>query len=128
MPKGYQAPVAERGGNLSGGQRQRLALARVFLKNPPILILDEATAALDAINERQVQEAIAAARADRTVILVAHRLSTVADADRIIVFDEGRVAEVGTYHELLHRDGVFADLVRSSKMPLLSEGFEAVDA
>jgi ATP-binding cassette subfamily B protein len=115
MPHGYQSAVAERGANLSGGQRQRLALARVFLKNPPILVLDEATAALDAISERQVQEAIAAARADRTVILVAHRLSTVADADRIMVFDEGKVAEVGTYQELLARDGVFAELVRSSK-------------
>jgi ATP-binding cassette subfamily B protein len=121
MPHGYQSPVAERGANLSGGQKQRLALARVFLKNPPILILDEATAALDAISERQVQEAIAAARHDHTVILVAHRLSTVADADRIIVFDEGRVAEVGNYRELLHRDGVFAELVRSSKLAPTTE-------
>jgi ATP-binding cassette subfamily B protein len=116
LPHGYQSPVAERGANLSGGQRQRLALARVFLKNPPILILDEATAALDAISERQVQEAIATARAGRTVILVAHRLSTVADADRIIVLDEGRVAEEGTWQALLHRDGVFSELVRSSKL------------
>jgi ATP-binding cassette subfamily B protein len=125
MPHGYQSPVAERGANLSGGQRQRIALARVFLKNPPILVLDEATAALDAISERQVQEAIAAARADRTVILVAHRLSTVADADRIIVFDDGRVVEEGSYHELLHRDGVFAELVRSSKR-VTYDGVEAV--
>jgi ATP-binding cassette subfamily B protein len=116
LPHAYQSVVAERGANLSGGQRQRLALARVFLKNPPILVLDEATAALDAISERQVQEAIAAARADRTVILVAHRLSTVADADRIVVFDEGRIAEVGTFHELVQRDGVLAELVRSSKL------------
>jgi len=116
MPGGYQAAVAERGANLSGGQRQRLALARIFLKNPPILILDEATAALDAISERQVQEAISVARADRTVILVAHRLSTVADADRIIVFDEGKIVEVGTYSELTRGDGVFAELVRSSKV------------
>jgi ATP-binding cassette subfamily B protein len=116
MPNGYQALVAERGANLSGGQRQRLALARVFLKNPPILVLDEATAALDAISERQVQEAIAMARADRTVIIVAHRLSTVADADRIIVFEDGRVTEEGTYRELLRRQGVFAEMVRSSKL------------
>jgi ATP-binding cassette subfamily B protein len=129
MPHGYLTPVAERGANLSGGQRQRLALARVFLKNPPILILDEATAALDAISERQVQEAITAARADRTVILVAHRLSTVADADRIIVLDEGRVAEVGRYQDLIHRDGVFAELVRSSKLaPAMERVEEAVTA
>ncbi len=111
MPDGYRARIAERGQNLSGGQRQRLALARVFLKNPPILILDEATSALDNINERHVQKAIEAARADRTVILVAHRLSTLAEADRIVVFEEGRVAEMGTYQELLERNGVFASLV-----------------
>jgi len=116
MPNGYETQVAERGANLSGGQRQRLALARVFLKNPPILVLDEATAALDAISERQVQEAIAKARADRTVILVAHRLSTVADADRIIVFDDGRVTEQGRYRDLLRGQGVFAEMVRSSKL------------
>lgn len=114
MPNGYDTAVAERGANLSGGQKQRIALARVFLKNPPILLLDEATAALDTISERQVQEAIDSARADRTVIVVAHRLSTVADADRIIVFGHGQVAEVGTYHELLRQGGMFAELVRSS--------------
>jgi ATP-binding cassette subfamily B protein len=116
MPDGYDSPVAERGANLSGGQRQRIALARVFLKNPPVLILDEATSALDTISERQVQKAIACARADRTVIMVAHRLSTIADADRILVFDDGRVAEEGTYEELLAGGGVFAELVKSSEM------------
>jgi ATP-binding cassette subfamily B protein len=111
MPDGYASRIAERGQNLSGGQRQRVALARVFLKNPPILILDEATSALDNINERHVQKAIEAARADRTVILVAHRLSTLAEADRIVVFEEGRVAEMGTYEQLLDKNGVFASLV-----------------
>lgn len=111
LPEGYASRLSERGQNLSGGQRQRLALARVFLKNPPFLILDEATSALDAINERHVQRAIETARADRTVILVAHRLSTLADADRIVVFEEGRIAEVGRYDELLERKGVFASLV-----------------
>jgi ATP-binding cassette subfamily B protein len=112
MPGGYAAPVAERGQNLSGGQRQRIALARVFLKNPPILVLDEGTSALDTISERHVQRAIDAARADRTVILVAHRLSTLRDADRILVFDDGRIAETGTYHDLLGRGGGFTELVR----------------
>jgi ATP-binding cassette subfamily B protein len=115
MADGYQTRLAERGQNLSGGQRQRLALARVFLKNPPILILDEATSALDSINERHVQAAIDAARADRTVILVAHRLSTLISADRIVVFEEGRVAEVGTYAGLIERNGVFASLVRHAQ-------------
>jgi ATP-binding cassette subfamily B protein len=115
MPGGYGAEVAERGQNLSGGQRQRLALARVFLKNPPILILDEGTSALDTISERHIQQAINSARADRTVILVAHRLSTLHDADRIFVFDDGRVVDTGTYLELLERGGVFAELAHLSE-------------
>ena len=121
MPGGYGATVAERGQNLSGGQRQRLALARVFLKNPPILILDEGTSALDNISERNVQRAIHKARADRTVILVAHRLSTLLDTDRIFVFDEGRVVETGDYDELVRRGGVFTELVHSAagELPVL---------
>jgi ATP-binding cassette, subfamily B, bacterial len=115
MPGGYKARVAERGQNLSGGQKQRIALARVFLKNPPILILDEGTSALDNTSERLVQKAINAARTDRTVILVAHRLTTLRDADRILVFDDGRIVETGTYTELIRRGGVFADLVRSAE-------------
>jgi ATP-binding cassette subfamily B protein len=114
LPGGYQARVAERGQNLSGGQKQRIALARVFLKNPPILILDEGTSALDNISERLVQRAITAARADRTVILVAHRLSTLRDADRILVFDAGQIVEIGNYNELVRQGGVFAELVRSA--------------
>ena len=115
MPGGYRARVAERGQNLSGGQKQRIALARVFLKNPPILILDEGTSALDNTSERLVQKAINAARADRTVILVAHRLTTLRDADRILVFDDGRIVETGTYAELVRRGGAFAELVRSAE-------------
>lgn len=112
MPGGYSASVSERGQNLSGGQRQRLALARVFLKNPPILVLDEGTSALDNINERRVQQAIAEARTERTIILVAHRLTTLVDADRILVFDNGRIAEEGSYEALVQAGGVFAELVR----------------
>ena len=134
MPGGYEARVAERGQNLSGGQRQRLALARVFLKNPPILILDEGTSALDNISERKVQQAIDAARADRTVILVAHRLSTLLDSDRILVFDGGRVVETGSFDELVLRGGTFAELVRSAEEGLVDRsparavaGLPAVD-
>ena len=114
LPDGYDATVAERGQNLSGGQKQRIALARIFLKNPPILILDEGTSAFDNISERLVQP-ITAARADRTVILVAHRLSTLREADRILVFDGGRIVETGTYSELVRQGGVFAELVRSAE-------------
>jgi ATP-binding cassette subfamily B protein len=122
MPDRYDTPVAERGQNLSGGQKQRIALARVFLQDPPILILDEATSALDTIAERKVQQAIGTASRDRTVILVAHRLSTFADADRILVFDDGRIAETGTYEELMEKGGMFAELVRASEMSAAEVG------
>lgn len=114
MPEGYQALLTERGQNLSGGQKQRLALARVFLKNPQILILDEATSALDTISEHHIQESLAAARGDHTIILVAHRLSTLLHSDRILVFEDGRIAETGTYKDLVNRGGVFAELVSSA--------------
>ena len=121
MPDGFATVLAERGANLSGGQKQRIALARIFLKDPPLLILDEATSALDNISERVVQEAIDAARADRTVILVAHRLSTLSDVDRILTFEHGRLMEEGSYNDLLKKGGVFARLAmsaeRSSPLP-----------
>jgi ATP-binding cassette, subfamily B, bacterial len=115
LPGAYDAVVAERGQNLSGGQRQRLSIARVLLKQPPILILDEATSALDNISERLVQRALGVRDANRTTILVAHRLSTLRDADRILVFDDGQIVEVGNYGELLTRGGVFANLVASAE-------------
>jgi ATP-binding cassette subfamily B protein len=121
MSRGYQARVAERGQNLSGGQRQRIALARIFLRNPPILILDEGTSALDNISEKHIQQAITAARNDRTVILVAHRLTTLLDTDRILVFEDGRVVETGSYAELLRNNGAFAELVRSAHGDLIDE-------
>ncbi len=115
MPGGYQAAITERGQNLSGGQRQRLALARILLKQPPILILDEATSALDNISEREVQRALGMTSADRTTILVAHRLSTLRDADRIFVFDEGRIVEVGNFDYLVAAGGVFTELFMSAE-------------
>jgi ATP-binding cassette, subfamily B, bacterial len=116
MPAGYQTVLKERGSNLSAGQRQRLALARTFLKDPPILILDEGTSALDNINERNVQKAIDLARKDRTVILVAHRLSTLLDADRIYIFREGKIVETGTYEELFQQNGYFTELINSANV------------
>lgn len=117
MPQGYDTLLTERGGNLSGGQRQRIALARMFLKNPPVLILDEGTSALDNISERRVRAAIDHARQSHTVIMVAHRLSTLNQTDCIFVFDQGRIAEQGAYDDLVERDGVFAELVRSAEAP-----------
>jgi ATP-binding cassette subfamily B protein len=115
MPRGYDTVLTERGGNLSGGQRQRIALARMFLKNPPVLILDEGTSALDNISERRVRAAIDTARQSHTVIMVAHRLSTLNQTDCIFVFDQGRIAEQGPFHDLVQRNGVFAELVRSAE-------------
>jgi ATP-binding cassette subfamily B protein len=108
---GYQTMIGERGTTLSGGQRQRLAIARALLKDPPILILDEATSALDAATEARVGRALRALMAGRTTFIIAHRLSTVRDADEILVFDAGRIVERGDFDALLQRNGVFAELV-----------------
>jgi ATP-binding cassette subfamily B protein len=124
MPGGYNAVVMERGSNLSGGQRQRLAIARILLKQPPILILDEATSALDNISERSVQAALGLTSKDRTTILVAHRLSTLRDADRILVFDDGKIVEEGNYLDLVQKGGLFSELVMSAENGLTSPAAE----
>ncbi|MFC7474318.1 glucan ABC transporter ATP-binding protein/ permease [Dankookia sp. GCM10030260] len=113
QPRGYDTMVGERGVSLSGGQRQRLAIARALLKDPPILILDEATSALDAATEARVQKALKALMAGRTTFIIAHRLSTVRDADEIMVFDGGQIVERGTFDALVQLGGRFAELVKT---------------
>jgi glucan exporter ATP-binding protein len=114
---GYDTMIGERGTTLSGGQRQRLAIARALLKNPPILILDEATSALDSATEARVNKALKTLMAGRTTFVIAHRLSTVRDADEILVFDDGRIVEQGNFEQLLARRGIFASLVETQLSP-----------
>ncbi|MGH6948225.1 MAG: ABC transporter ATP-binding protein [Kiloniellales bacterium] len=123
LPQGYDTPVGPRGAALSGGQRQRIAIARALLKTAPILLLDEATSSLDSETERQVQEALASLMTGRTTLVIAHRLSTVVEADLIYVLDEGRVIEHGRHLDLLARDGAYARLY-ALQFAIESEGGE----
>jgi ATP-binding cassette subfamily B protein len=110
LPDGYHSFLGERGVRLSGGQRQRIAIARAILKNPPILLLDEATSALDAESEQLVQQALEQAAAGRTTLVIAHRLATVRQADRIIVLDGGRIVAEGRHEQLLQTSPLYARL------------------
>jgi ATP-binding cassette subfamily B protein len=111
-PDGYDSHVGERGAGLSGGERQRVAIARAILHDPRVLILDEATSSVDVETEKQIQESIAELIKGRTTFAIAHRLSTLRNADRLVVLEAGRIVEMGTHDELLERNGRFAELVR----------------
>src|ERR1700679_221971 len=116
LPQRYETMVGPGGGRLSGGQRQRISLARALLRNPRVLLLDEATSALDAENEAAVQVALARLRAGRTTIVIAHRLSTVRDAEQVIAMEAGRAIERGTHATLTQGNGLYARLVRSQAL------------
>ncbi|HHN47019.1 MAG TPA: ABC transporter ATP-binding protein [Planctomycetes bacterium] len=115
MPDGYDSWVGEHGKNLSGGEKQRIAIARAILHNPRILILDEATSSVDTETEKLIQEALARLVKNRTTFAIAHRLSTLRNAHRLVVIKDGKIAEMGTHEELLHLDGIYAKLVKTTQ-------------
>ena len=116
MKKGFDTYVGERGTLLSGGQKQRISIARIFLKDPAILILDEATSALDSITEQQIQKAFAKLSKGRTTLMIAHRLATIRDADRIVLMDGGEIKEEGTHDELMHAKGEYWKLYEAQTL------------
>ena len=111
LPQGYQTNIGENGSALSGGERQRISIARALLKNAPIVLLDEATASMDAESETLIQDALSVLLKDKTVMVIAHRMRTVANADKIVVLDDGKVCEMGTPAELMKKGGLYAHLV-----------------
>ena len=111
LPQGYQTNIGENGSALSGGERQRISIARALLKNAPVVLLDEATASMDAESETLVQEALSALLKDKTVMVIAHRMRTVANADKIVVLDDGKISEMGTPKELMKKNGLYSHLV-----------------
>jgi ATP-binding cassette subfamily B protein len=116
LPDGFNTYVGERGVLLSGGQKQRISIARIFLKNPPILILDEATSALDSVTEAKLQDTFEKLSEGRTTVIIAHRLSTVRNANRIAVVESGRIVEIGSHQELMEKNGAYAALVRTQEL------------
>ena len=116
LPEGFNTYVGERGTLLSGGQKQRISIARIFLKDPPVLILDEATSALDSVTEAKLQETFEKLAHGRTTIIIAHRLSTVRNADRIAVIEDGRITELGSHDQLMAKNGAYAELVRTQEL------------
>ena len=111
LPEGYETVVGEGGGTLSGGEKQRISIARAMLKNAPIIILDEATSSVDPENEEELQKAIAALTHDKTIIMIAHRLKTVKNADQILVLNHAHIVQQGTHKELVKEEGLYADFV-----------------
>jgi ATP-binding cassette subfamily B protein len=122
MPEGYETVVGERGVRLSGGQKQRVAIARAILRNSPVIILDEATAAVDVETEKQIRDAISSLTGKRTIIAIAHRLSTIRSADQILVIQNGSVAERGTHEQLLALGGIYARMHKVQQEDVTSTG------